>query len=59
LNKSSLEIKLGDFGFARFVTPLHQVSSCLGSPVYMAPEVLKASCTCDESTNARAAVINA
>jgi serine/threonine protein kinase len=59
LNQSCLQVKLGDFGFSRFVTPTQFASSCLGSPVYMAPEVLKASCGCEESTNVRAAQLKA
>lgn len=34
-------LKLGDFGFARFVDPADLAETLCGSPLYMAPEILR------------------
>lgn len=34
-------LKLGDFGFARFVDPKDMAETLCGSPLYMAPEILR------------------
>jgi serine/threonine protein kinase len=34
------EVKIADFGFAREIDPTHLMDSYLGSPLYMAPEIL-------------------
>jgi len=34
-------LKLGDFGFARFVDPADMAATLCGSPLYMAPEILR------------------
>lgn len=36
-----LRLKITDFGFAKFIDPKHGVSEVLGSPLYMAPEIVK------------------
>ncbi len=36
-----LILKLGDFGFARFVDPADMAETLCGSPLYMAPEILR------------------
>lgn len=34
--------KIGDFGFAKYVDNMdnHMLRSCVGSPIYMAPQIL-------------------
>lgn len=39
--EGQLFLKLGDFGFARFVDPADLAETLCGSPLYMAPEILK------------------
>ncbi|XP_056691312.1 serine/threonine-protein kinase WNK8-like [Spinacia oleracea] len=34
-------VKLGDFGFARFIEPGTSLNNCVGSPMYMAPEIFQ------------------
>lgn len=36
-----LEIKVADFGFSCIFNPKEKLNLCLGSPLYMAPEVVK------------------
>ena len=36
-----LELKITDFGFACFFNPQKGLNDCLGSPLYMAPEVIR------------------
>jgi len=36
-----LTLKLTDFGFASFFNPQHGLSQTLGSPLYMAPELVR------------------
>lgn len=38
--QDNLAIKITDFGFARFFDPAKGLSDVLGSPLYMAPEIL-------------------
>lgn len=38
----SLEVKIADFGFASFFDPKEGLQTILGSPLYMAPELVKA-----------------
>ena len=40
LMASETEIKLADFGFATFFTPTDGLQQRLGSPMYMAPELV-------------------
>ncbi len=35
------DIKISDFGFACFFNPKHGLDLSLGSPLYMAPEIIK------------------
>ena len=37
-----LEVKIADFGFASFFDPNEGLQTILGSPLYMAPELVKA-----------------
>lgn len=37
----NLEIKISDFGFSCFFDPDEGLETILGSPVYMAPELIK------------------
>ena len=37
----NLNIKLTDFGFARYFDPSEGSDTQLGSPIYMAPEIIK------------------
>lgn len=39
-DESKWELKIADFGFARFIEPQSVASTLCGSPLYMAPEVL-------------------
>jgi calcium-dependent protein kinase len=39
-DKENLNIKITDFGFACFYTPEKGVKEVLGSPLYMAPEII-------------------
>ena len=39
-DKKNFDIKLADFGFARFVEHNEKLNSALGSPFYIAPEML-------------------
>ena len=36
----NFEVKLADFGFARFFDPNEKLEQSLGSPFYIAPEIL-------------------
>lgn len=36
-----VSVKLTDFGFAAFCNPVKGLSQRLGSPMYMAPEIIK------------------
>lgn len=40
-NKSPMEIKITDFGFATFTQHNTQLTEVLGSPIYMPPEIVK------------------
>ena len=42
LQPNSLCVKIGDFGFARLLSPTNEDNQSYGSPLYMAPEVLSA-----------------
>ena len=35
-----MEIKLADFGFATFFDKFKGLKGCMGSPIYMAPEIV-------------------
>jgi serine/threonine protein kinase len=39
-NIDSIDLKLTDFGFASFYDPEEGMSEVLGSPLYMAPEII-------------------
>jgi serine/threonine protein kinase len=39
--ESNLNIKITDFGFACFYDPKQGVNQTLGSPLYMAPEIIQ------------------
>lgn len=39
-NPLEMQIKLGDFGFAKNITDEQEVTSSFGTPIYMAPEVM-------------------
>ena len=39
-DKSNLDIKISDFGFACFFNPDEGLDLVLGSPIYMAPEII-------------------
>jgi len=41
-DKNSLEIKISDFGFSCFFDPKKGLDLVLGSPLYMAPEIIEA-----------------
>ena len=41
INDSQINIKLTDFGFAILFDPNKGLNQCLGTPMYMAPEILK------------------
>ncbi|XP_022770658.1 serine/threonine-protein kinase ATG1a-like isoform X2 [Durio zibethinus] len=38
---ATLQLKIGDFGFARSLTPLDLADTLCGSPLYMAPEIIQ------------------
>mmetsp|Transcript_28306 Transcript_28306/g.27236 ORF Transcript_28306/g.27236 Transcript_28306/m.27236 type:complete len:107 (-) Transcript_28306:540-860(-) len=41
-DENNLDIKITDFGFAKFYDPLKEsLKEGLGSPLYMAPEIIK------------------
>ena len=40
-DKDSLEIKISDFGFSCFFDPKKGLDLVLGSPLYMAPEIIE------------------
>ena len=40
-NKEELSIKLSDFGFATYFKPSEKESRTVGTPFYMAPEIIK------------------
>ena len=40
-DKSNLDIKISDFGFACFFNPDEGLDLVLGSPIYMAPEIIQ------------------
>ena len=42
INPQCLKLKLGDFGFARPIHPQELLMTSVGTPMYMAPEVLTA-----------------
>jgi calcium-dependent protein kinase len=44
----NLNIMVTDFGFACFHNPLEGVSDVLGSPLYMAPEIIKEENYCEK-----------
>lgn len=37
----NLDVKITDFGFACFYDPQEGVNQTLGSPLYMAPEIIQ------------------
>ena len=39
-DKTNLDIKISDFGFACFFNPDEGLDLVLGSPIYMAPEII-------------------
>jgi serine/threonine protein kinase len=39
--KNKLDIKISDFGFSCFFDPQTGLDTVLGSPLYMAPEIIK------------------
>ena len=39
-NKDDLSLKITDFGFAKIFEPSLGLNEILGSPLYMAPEIL-------------------
>lgn len=41
-DQNSLEIKISDFGFSCFFDPKKGLDLVLGSPLYMAPEIIEA-----------------
>lgn len=41
INQAGLTIKIGDFGFARYLSQHEELTSSTGTPAYMAPEVIK------------------
>jgi len=40
VDKQNIQIKLTDFGFACFYDPHYKLKTCLGTPLYMAPELV-------------------
>lgn len=40
-DQDNLDIKISDFGFSCFFDPEEGLETVLGSPIYMAPEVVK------------------
>lgn len=39
-NPFEMQIKLGDFGFAKNLSSSEEVTASFGTPIYMAPEVI-------------------
>ena len=40
-NKNNFDVKIADFGFACLFDPEQGLTTVLGSPLYMAPEIIK------------------
>jgi serine/threonine protein kinase len=40
-NIANMRLKIGDFGLARFIQPQDMAATLCGSPLYMAPEILR------------------
>jgi len=46
-NKNGLEVKIADFGFSCIYDPEDGLDTNLGSPLYMAPEIIKKEVYCE------------